>query len=330
MGKPPVTIVVVPREQFCRAPTSLERIYAATSAPFELVYVDGNSPPPLQRHLARQAELRGFTLVRTNHYLTSNEARNLGLQRVQTPYVAFLDNDVLPEPGWLDALLACAEETGAWVVGPVVYLDQGAERLVHYGGAAIRIVDEAGVRRLSYTPQLTNVPLSRAPVLRRGRCDLVKFYGILVRRDAFDRIGPFDEGLLTVFEPADFALAVQKAGGEVYLEPGAVVTHTLPPPLPAADLPFFLLRWSNGWLRSSVRHFVRKHGLQLDDQGVRDHWRWRSFHRRRAFPPALWRLLCAPGFFYPAKVVDRILFDGLVEYAFVRPVDRRRPGLGAA
>jgi cellulose synthase/poly-beta-1,6-N-acetylglucosamine synthase-like glycosyltransferase len=153
---------------------------------------------------------------------------------------------------------------------------------------------------------------------------------MLVRRDALARVGPFDERVRSFFEPADFALAVQQAGGEVYLEPRAVVTHTLPPPLPAADLPFFLLRWSNEWLQPTLRHFARKHGLSLDDPGLRHHWRWRSFHRRRALPPALWRMVCAPALKYPAKAVDRIVFDALLESTVVRPAERRRPAFGTA
>src|SRR5205807_2116448 len=81
-------------EQLSKSQVSLESIYAATSPPFRLVYVDGNSPPPLHRYLEQQAAARGFQLIRTENYLTSNEARNLGLREVRTDYVAFLDNDV--------------------------------------------------------------------------------------------------------------------------------------------------------------------------------------------------------------------------------------------
>ena len=35
----------------------------------------------------------------------------LGLERATTLYVAFLDNDVVVEPGWLEALVRCAEES---------------------------------------------------------------------------------------------------------------------------------------------------------------------------------------------------------------------------
>jgi hypothetical protein len=61
--------------------------------PFKLVYVDGNSPPSLRRYLECQASALGFQLIRTDSYLTSNEAHNLGLREVCTEYVAFLDNE---------------------------------------------------------------------------------------------------------------------------------------------------------------------------------------------------------------------------------------------
>jgi hypothetical protein len=88
-----VTIVVVPREQFSKSQISLESIYAATPLPFKLVYIDGDSPPSLRRYLECQASAHGFQLIRTDSYLTSNEAHNLGLREVCTEYVAFLDNE---------------------------------------------------------------------------------------------------------------------------------------------------------------------------------------------------------------------------------------------
>jgi hypothetical protein len=39
--EPMVTIVVVPRERFSYARTSLESVYANTHVPFRLIYVDG-------------------------------------------------------------------------------------------------------------------------------------------------------------------------------------------------------------------------------------------------------------------------------------------------
>jgi GT2 family glycosyltransferase len=127
----PVTIVVVPRERFSLAERSLESLYEHTAHPFSLVYVDGRSPRHIKRYLETQAREKGFELIRAERYLSQNQARNLGLRRVNSPYVVFTDNDVLFSPGWLDALVRCAEETGAWVVGPMYCIGEPALTIVH-------------------------------------------------------------------------------------------------------------------------------------------------------------------------------------------------------
>ena len=93
MSNTRVSIVVVARERFSIARASLESIFANTEEPFELIYVDGRSPRSLRRWLAQQATQRGFRLLRSDHYLSPNEARNIGLAAVETELVVFFDND---------------------------------------------------------------------------------------------------------------------------------------------------------------------------------------------------------------------------------------------
>src|SRR5690349_3158255 len=124
MSEPLVTVVVVPRERFSVARRALESLYAHTPEPFRLVYIAAGAPAPLRRHLAAEARARGFQLVEDQRALSPNQARNLGLQHADTRYVVFIDNDAVPEPGWLGALVRCAEETGAWIVGPLYYIGE--------------------------------------------------------------------------------------------------------------------------------------------------------------------------------------------------------------
>src|SRR6185436_15805021 len=114
-----VTVAVVPRERFSFAERSLESVLQNIPQSVEVVYVDGGSPSPVREYLERQSAWPHFELIRSEEYLTPNAARNLAAARVRTKYVAFVDNDALVSPGWLDALVDCAESTGAWVVGPV-------------------------------------------------------------------------------------------------------------------------------------------------------------------------------------------------------------------
>ena len=140
------TVVVVPRERFSCARASLDHLFKSTRTPFNLVYIDGNSPPPIAEHLADQARQKGFRLIRRSRYLTPNEARNIGWSSVTTKYVVFIDNDVFVEPGWLQSLVRCAEETGAWVVGPLYLEGDAASPLVHMAGGAAHFVERDGRR----------------------------------------------------------------------------------------------------------------------------------------------------------------------------------------
>ncbi len=90
-----VTLVVSPRERFSYACESLESIFQYTDIPFKLIYVDGNSPTPIKEYLETKAKEKNFQLIRTEHYLTPNWARNLGLAEVDTKYVVFADNDII-------------------------------------------------------------------------------------------------------------------------------------------------------------------------------------------------------------------------------------------
>ncbi len=112
-----VTIVVVPRERFSCTQASLESIYEHIDFPFKLIYVDGNSPAKVRHYLERKAKEKNFQIIRTDYYLSPNHARNIGLIQVDTKYLVFFDNDVIVSPGWLKALVTCAEETNATVVG---------------------------------------------------------------------------------------------------------------------------------------------------------------------------------------------------------------------
>ncbi|MDQ3753161.1 MAG: glycosyltransferase family 2 protein, partial [Acidobacteriota bacterium] len=148
MTRPQVTLIVVPRERFSYAARSLENIYENTEFPFNLIYVDGGSPPQVSRYLEETSRRRGFKLIRTEHYLSPNKARNLGLRHVETEYVVFIDNDVVVKPGWLAALVRCAEETGAWIVGPLYFIGELKRQVIHMAGGTISIREEQGKRFL--------------------------------------------------------------------------------------------------------------------------------------------------------------------------------------
>lgn len=329
------TLVIVPRERFSAARRSLESIYEHTEPPFELVYVDGGSPAKVRRFLEQESRRRNFRLVRTDHYLTPNEARNLGLSHVTTRYVVFVDNDVLVMPGWLDKLVACAEETSAWAVGPLYCWGDPAKEIVHMAGGEATVEERDGVRYLKEKLRFANRPLAEVrPQLERREDELVEFHCMLVRRDVFDRLGPLDEGLMSTREHVDFCIAVRDAGGTVYFEPEAVTTYLgvvyggmdssdACPRFEWSDIPYYLLRWSDAWCEASLRRVNEKWQVTEDHALLID--KWICPHRRIA----LWRLrqvvravLGEDRGNRAGDALDRLLIRGAV-------ADRRRAGVAA-
>lgn len=264
--KPQVTIVVVPRERFSCSQASLESIYQHTEIPFQLVYIDGNSPAPVKTYLETQAQDKGFKLVRIDRYLPPNHARNIGLNYVDTKYLVFMDNDVIVAPGWLKALINCAEETEATVVGPLMCQDEPVHQTIHFAGGESRIVTDIHgkrhIREKMYKQgrQVTEV----LPSLQRTETELAEFHCVLVRREIFDRIGNLDPQMLCTKEHLDFCMTVKETGGKVYFEPASLVTYVPGPPLEFSDLHFYMLRWSDAWTVASLEHFRQKWELTED------------------------------------------------------------------
>lgn len=263
---PQVTIIIVPRERFSFTRQSLESIYEHTRVPFELVYVDGNSPPDIRRYLEDWAAKKAFRLLRTDTYLSPNKARNLGLQAVQTPYLVFADNDIIVSPGWLENLLQCAAATGAAVVGPLMCQDEPVHQTIHFAGGESHIwTDKLGRRRLREKMYRQGQPVATvAAHLQRQATELAEFHCVLVRRSIFDRLGPLDEAMMNTKEHLDFCMGVRQAGEEVYFEPSSVVTYVPGPPLRWTDVHFYMLRWSNAWTLSSLQRLQAKWQLAED------------------------------------------------------------------
>jgi GT2 family glycosyltransferase len=253
------TIVVVPRERFSYAQRSLTSFFPNTPPPFDLIYVDAGTPAPVKDFLEREADLKGFRIISSYGYLSPNQARNLGWQAVQTKYTIFLDNDALVTPGWLEEIVRCAEETGAWVVGPLYLIGEIGKRTIHVAGGRLHRKEEQGRKMLYDEQYLFNTSLDALPApLERRQWDYAEFHCMLVRTDVLNRLGPLDENLLNVHEHIDLCLGVREAGGTVYLEPKSVTSYVPPPPGEWWDLSYFMLRWSESWSLASVRHFNKK------------------------------------------------------------------------
>lgn len=297
MPLPLSTVVVAPRERFESAVESLESLIANTPPPLALVYVDAGSPADVHARLAGLARRHDFTLLRSDSYVTPNQARNLALPFIRTRYAAFVDNDVMFAPGWLPALERCAEEEVADIVAPLICIGRPVHSVVHHAGGLATIVERDGRRLFREQHNFNWKPLAEVrDKLAREPTEMFEFHCVLIRMAVFERFGKMDEDLMATHEHLDLSMKVRDAGGRIFFEPQAVVTY-VPKKLRPRELPYFMLRWSEAWSVHTLDHFYRT--WRAEDINENTHsatfvWEHRGYGmpklRKRAIGLSGWRL----------------------------------------
>jgi len=277
-----VTAALIPREGFARAVETLDELVATVDDDVPIVVVESGAPASFRRHVDVVGARRNLRRVGGEHYTFPNAARNLAFAAVDTDLVVFVDNDLALEPGWLEPLVRCVEETpSAWAVAPLILQPPLDSPTVHFATSRCRVFERDGARVFENVHDHPNEPLEDVlQTVRRGPTDLVEFHCVLVRSDAMRRIGPLDEELRSMLEECDFSLAIRAAGGRIWVEPSARVFvsryHD------RANLTVGLVRWSRSRNRHSARRFAAKHGLD-DPLAHRPTLRYANRRRYRIF-----------------------------------------------
>lgn len=181
------------------------------------------------------------------------KTRNIGARLATGKYIVFIENDVIVTPGWLEALVTCAEETNAAVVSPVICEGTPLHTILHFVGGEVSIRTEktGGIEKRHLIDKINHQGQKVAdvrPTLKRSETGAFEFHCVLMRRDAVEKAGYFDPVILSK-ELVDFTLTLKKNGEKIYLEPSALVSFMseppLGPPLHKDDIPFYELRWAD-------------------------------------------------------------------------------------
>lgn len=271
MSYPEVTLIVVPNQCFNYTQKSLESIYKYTDIPFELIYVDGYSPKKVKQYLEVQSQEKGFRLIRTDKYVSPNQARNIGLQHVDTEYVVFINNDVLVTADWLNNLMRCAQKTGSCVVSPVCLQGTLENLSIHSAGGCLEFHYKHGNLDLFEERSFVNNSFDKVqPLLSRKPTQIIDFNCVLVHTSILSKIGSLDINLINFGQDIDFSLSVFAVGGTIYLEPESIVNYLPIAELKLSDMPYYLLIWNYVWKRKSINYFQEKWGLAKDAKFIND------------------------------------------------------------
>lgn len=266
-----VTIAMTLRETISPIIGSLESAFEHTPQEVKIIIVASGLSRETRGELENLTANRNVKILSHDAYLTPNQARNLAAREVDTRYIAFVDNDIIFSENWLEAMVTCAEEENAAIVGPLIYERFPPFRYIHLAGGVAEIhVQEDGSRHYfekhNYQHFDTN---GTEPELERCETSLVEFHTMLVEKAFFDKAGGLDEALLSYSEHWDFCMQAQEMGEKIYFEPASRITYVPPLEPTEEDLRFFDLRWSHEWYEASLDRLIKKYDLTPEEGSLR-------------------------------------------------------------
>ena len=195
------------------------------SMPHEIVVVDNASNDGSVEAIRSQApRVRLIALPRNAGFGAAN---NVAFRESAAPLVLFLNSDTRVNAGAIDTLVARLSETGAVAAGPRLVDAEGRPE-IPYGAMLSPFTEMVQLARQRAARSSSAAARRYVEFLmsREREVDWVSGACLLVRREAADAAGVFDERFFLYEEDVDFCASLRRAGGRILYTPRAEIIHS--------------------------------------------------------------------------------------------------------
>lgn len=221
-GTPLVSIVIPNKDEKDTLKACLESIKEKTTYPsYEIVIVENNSQTSEIFEYYKEIDGKdGIRVVTWKEPFNYSKINNFGFQYAKGDYVICLNNDItVITPSWIEEMLGYCQRPGTGIVGVRLYFQddtiQHAGIIVGMGGCAGSLFVGMNRKRTGYMHKAALVQDLSAVT---AAC-------MMVKREAFEAAGGFEESLAVAFNDVDFCLKVRRAGYLVVYNPYAELYH---------------------------------------------------------------------------------------------------------
>lgn len=146
-------------------------------------------------------------------------ACNRGASEASGEFVAFLNDDAVAEPAWLEGLFAGLDAGGEGAVCAAAHIRSYDGREVEYSGASANLFGVGRPRPTWGWPGSEQLPGEGSPLL------FASGGAMLVHRQTFLDAGGFDPDYFAYFEDVDLGWRLWVLGHKVVYAPNAIVRH---------------------------------------------------------------------------------------------------------
>ena len=198
----------------------LRALSESVDAPSYEVLVVLNGASDAARASVRD-HVRGARIIDLDYNVGFGGGCNAAAIQARGDYLVLLNDDALVSPDWLAELVSSAQASGEGTAA-IASLLLNTDGTVQEAGC--RVLGHAGT--VQFGRGLTLAEAQNEGLLTDRPIDYGSGAALLIRRDAFTKVGGFDK----IYEPAyyedvDLCFRLRAAGYEVSIHPAAVVTH---------------------------------------------------------------------------------------------------------
>jgi N-acetylglucosaminyl-diphospho-decaprenol L-rhamnosyltransferase len=271
---PGLAVVVVCHESADAIGPTLEALGRQLGPDDEVVVVDNASTDGTSATV--RAAAPAARVIETGENLGFAAGCQTGVRASAAPLLLLLNPDAVPAQGCLDALRACAAQERSWGAWQALITMPDGEH-VNTAGNVVHYLGFGWAGELGRPVSATDA--------RPHEVGFGSGAALVVRRDAWDAVGGFDERYFMYGEDLDLSLRLRLAGWGIGIVPAARVAHDyafakgdykwfylernrwwtllgayparllalLAPALLAFEVALLVAAWRGGWLKAKLR-----------------------------------------------------------------------------
>jgi GT2 family glycosyltransferase len=207
-----VTVVIPTLAADARLHECMAALEQQTQRDFEVIIVDNSGRGAVRRGGGAPP---GVRVIESPHNVGFGAAINAAFRESRSPYLATLNDDAAPHPGWLAAMVSAIEAR------PDVGMCAAQVRL--YGedildSAGMLVCGDGSSKQRGHTRPPQFFPVAEEVLFPSGSA-------ALYRRTMLEQIGLFDEDFFLYCEDTDLGLRARWAGWRCLYVPEAIVEH---------------------------------------------------------------------------------------------------------
>ena len=221
----PVSIIIPTRNLGDILDRCLESIFEKTTYPnYEVIVVDNGTDEPATKEIFRKwegLEPQRFQCLELDIPFNFAKLNNFAVEKAAGDYLLFLNNDTeVITADWLEGMVEMAQREAIGAVGPLLLYP---DNTIQHAGVVMGLRSVADHSHRGFKPTDAGY---HGQIISVNNYSAVTAACLMCRREVFDAVGGFDEGLAVAFNDVDFCLKISHKGyRNVYLPHVSLYHH---------------------------------------------------------------------------------------------------------